>query len=189
MFPRRKLAEDARRRLGLQHRGGAQAALRSSCPPGQRSPPGRLSGSPATCWPGTTSRQNSPSTAGIPLRNGGRTQMSRCRDVAMSRTEAERQAEHQQLLDDETAESRAAGIPQWEVRVDPPPITKRLCWRASFAEKGERLYGAGNSLSSGQQRGRCSGTRRPDQAGGTSRRYGSCRTLCGLPAVHRFLIA
>ncbi len=74
-------------------------------------------------------------------------------DVAMPRTEAERQAEHQQLLDGETAESRAAGMPQWEVRVKSPPITKRLRWRASFAEKGERLYGAGNSWSSGQQEG------------------------------------
>ncbi len=57
----------------------------------------------------------------------------------MPRTEAERQAEHQQQLDDETAESRAAGMLQWEVRVKSPPITKRLRWRASFAEKGERL--------------------------------------------------
>ncbi len=74
---RRKLAEDARRGWVTTSRahGGSQVFLYA----GQRSPPGRLGGSPATCWPGTTSRRNSPSTAGIPLRNGGRTQMSRCR--------------------------------------------------------------------------------------------------------------
>ena len=39
-------------------------------------------------------------------------------DVPMPRTEAERQAEHQRLLDAETAESQATGIPQWDVRVE-----------------------------------------------------------------------
>ena len=38
-------------------------------------------------------------------------------DVAMPRTEAERQAEHQRLEDTETAESLATGTAQWQARV------------------------------------------------------------------------
>jgi hypothetical protein len=41
-------------------------------------------------------------------------------DVAMPRTEAERQAEHQRLEDAETAMSRATGIAQWEARAELP---------------------------------------------------------------------
>ena len=41
-------------------------------------------------------------------------------DVALPRTEAERQAEHQRLEDAETAESLAAGAAQWEARVEFP---------------------------------------------------------------------
>lgn len=39
-------------------------------------------------------------------------------DVPMPQTSAEREAEHQRLADDETAESLAAGAAQWEVRVE-----------------------------------------------------------------------
>jgi hypothetical protein len=39
-------------------------------------------------------------------------------DVAMPRTEADRQAEHWRLLDDEAAESLAVGLNQWEARAD-----------------------------------------------------------------------
>ena len=39
-------------------------------------------------------------------------------DVPMPRTEAERQAEHQRLAAAETAQSLAAGVAQWEVRVE-----------------------------------------------------------------------
>ena len=39
-------------------------------------------------------------------------------DLAMPRTEAELQAEHQRLLDDETAESIAVGVNQWEARAE-----------------------------------------------------------------------
>jgi hypothetical protein len=38
--------------------------------------------------------------------------------VPMPQTEAEREAEHQRLVDAETAESDAAGAPQWDVRVE-----------------------------------------------------------------------
>ena len=41
-------------------------------------------------------------------------------DVALPRTEAERQAEHQRLEDAETAESLATGSAQWEARVEFP---------------------------------------------------------------------
>ena len=39
-------------------------------------------------------------------------------DVPMPRTAAEREAEHQRLVDDETAESLASGTAQWEVRIE-----------------------------------------------------------------------
>ena len=39
-------------------------------------------------------------------------------DVAMPRTDAERQAEHQRLEDAETAESLAAGTPHWQARAE-----------------------------------------------------------------------
>jgi hypothetical protein len=41
-------------------------------------------------------------------------------DVALPRTEAEREAEHQRLEDAETAESLAAGTAKWEARVEFP---------------------------------------------------------------------
>jgi hypothetical protein len=41
-------------------------------------------------------------------------------DVAIPQTEAERQAEHQRLVDSETAESLAAGIGRWQARVEFP---------------------------------------------------------------------
>ena len=40
--------------------------------------------------------------------------------VAMPRTEADREAEHQKLLADETAESLATGVAQWEARAEFP---------------------------------------------------------------------
>jgi hypothetical protein len=39
-------------------------------------------------------------------------------DVPLPQTAAEREAEHQRLVDDETAESLATGQAQWEVRVE-----------------------------------------------------------------------
>jgi len=41
-------------------------------------------------------------------------------DVVMPQTEAERQAEHQRLVDSETAESLAAGTGRWQARVEFP---------------------------------------------------------------------
>ena len=39
-------------------------------------------------------------------------------DVPMPQTKAEREAEHQRLVADEAAESRASGVPRWEVRAE-----------------------------------------------------------------------
>jgi hypothetical protein len=39
-------------------------------------------------------------------------------DVAMPQTQAERQAEHQRLVDDEAADAKATGLDQWDVRAD-----------------------------------------------------------------------
>ena len=39
-------------------------------------------------------------------------------DVPMPQTKAERETEHQRLVADEAAESRASGVPRWEVRAE-----------------------------------------------------------------------
>ena len=41
-------------------------------------------------------------------------------DVALPRTDEQRLAEHRRLLADETAESLASGVPQWQARVELP---------------------------------------------------------------------
>lgn len=60
-------------------------------------------------------------------------------DAAMPRTEAERQAEHQQLLDDEIAESRAAGMPQWEVRVGFPSHHEAVALAGKLRREGRAV--------------------------------------------------
>jgi hypothetical protein len=60
-------------------------------------------------------------------------------DVALPGSEAEREAEHQQLLDDETTESGAAGMARWLVRAElpsrpwsgPAALRSACRWRAS----------------------------------------------------------
>jgi hypothetical protein len=164
LFPWRELAEDARRRLGYNIAAGA-------------------GGSQVFLYAGAevAARQAERIARDVLARHHFQAEFAIHRwhpleerwenpDVAMPRTEAERQAEHQQLLDDETAESRAAGMPMWEARVDSPPIAKPLRWRGKLRREGRAVVRRWKFLSSGQQRGRCSGTRRPDQAGGTSRR-------------------
>jgi hypothetical protein len=54
----------------------------------------------------------------------------------MPRTEDERQAEHQRLLDDETAESLATGAAQWEVRVDFPSHQEAVALAATLRSEG-----------------------------------------------------
>ncbi len=60
-------------------------------------------------------------------------------DVAMPRTEAEREAEHQRLLDDEAAESRTAGVAEWLVRAELPSR------HAAVALAG-KLHGQGRTV-------------------------------------------
>jgi hypothetical protein len=60
-------------------------------------------------------------------------------DVAMPQTEQERQAEHQRLEQDETRESLATGVAEWEVRVQLPS-------RHAAVELAERLQAEGRSV-------------------------------------------
>jgi hypothetical protein len=60
-------------------------------------------------------------------------------DVAMPRTEAERQAEHQQLEDTETAESLATGTAQWQARAELPSHREAVALAA-------KLDGAGRTV-------------------------------------------
>jgi len=60
-------------------------------------------------------------------------------DVAMPRTEAERQEEHQRLEDEETAASLASGIAQWDARVELPSHREAV----ALADK---LRGEGQSV-------------------------------------------
>jgi hypothetical protein len=73
-------------------------------------------------------------------------------DVAMPQTEAERQAEHQRLEDEEANESRAAGIAQWEARVEFPSHREAVALASKLRSEGRTvvrrwrflLVGAGN---------------------------------------------
>ena len=73
-------------------------------------------------------------------------------DVAMPQTEAERQAEHQRLEDEEANESRAAGIAQWEARVELPSHREAVALATKLRSEGRTvvrrwrflLVGAGN---------------------------------------------
>jgi hypothetical protein len=60
-------------------------------------------------------------------------------DVAMPRSETDRQAEHQRLLDDETAESVAAGAAYWLVRAELPS-------RHEAAALASELHSEGRSV-------------------------------------------
>jgi hypothetical protein len=56
--------------------------------------------------------------------------------VAMPRTEEERQAEHQRLLEDETADSLATGLAQWEARADFPSHQEAVTLAAKLRSEG-----------------------------------------------------
>lgn len=60
-------------------------------------------------------------------------------DVAMPVTEGERQAEHQKLLDEETAESLATGIAQWEARVEFPSHQEAVTMAARLRGEGRAV--------------------------------------------------
>ena len=60
-------------------------------------------------------------------------------DVAMPRTEAEREAEHQQVTDDETAESLATGVPQWQARVELPTHQEAVALAGKLRQDGRAV--------------------------------------------------
>ncbi len=59
--------------------------------------------------------------------------------VAMPQTEEERQAEHQKLLDEETAESVATGVAQWEARVEFPTHKEAAAMADRLRSEGRRV--------------------------------------------------
>ena len=60
-------------------------------------------------------------------------------DVAMPQTEAERQAEHQRLEDEETAKSLASGIAQWEARVECPSHREAVALASKLRGEGRAV--------------------------------------------------
>jgi hypothetical protein len=60
-------------------------------------------------------------------------------DVAMPRSEAERQAEHQRLMDDETAESVAVGVAYWLVRAELPSRHEAAALAAKLRSEGRSV--------------------------------------------------
>jgi hypothetical protein len=57
----------------------------------------------------------------------------------MPRTEAERQAEHQRLLDDETAESLAAGVARWQARARFPCLHEAVAMAGKLRIEGRMV--------------------------------------------------
>ena len=60
-------------------------------------------------------------------------------DVAMPQTEAERQAEHQRLEDEETATSLASGTAQWEARVGCPSHRQAVALASKLRGEGREV--------------------------------------------------
>jgi hypothetical protein len=60
-------------------------------------------------------------------------------DAAMPRTEAERQAEHQKLLDAETAESLSTGYAQWEARAEFPTHHEAVALADKLRSEGKAV--------------------------------------------------
>ena len=67
-------------------------------------------------------------------------------DLAMPRTEAERQMEHQRLLDDETAESLAAGVAQWQARAEFPSLHEAVAMASKLRTEGRVVVRRWNFL-------------------------------------------
>ena len=57
-------------------------------------------------------------------------------DVAIPQNEAERQAEHQRLVDSETAESQAAGAARWQARVEFPSHREAVALARKLEHEG-----------------------------------------------------
>lgn len=67
-------------------------------------------------------------------------------EVVMPQTEAERQAEHQRLLDDETAESSAVGVADWEVRAEFPSRREAVALADKLRMEGRTVVRRWNFL-------------------------------------------
>ena len=107
-------------------------------------------------------------------------------DVAMPQTEAERQAEHQRLVDSETAESLAAGTGRWQARVEFPSHREAVALARKLEGEGRAVVRRWKFLIiSADNEDDVPGTRRADQAEGTARRRGPRRgTRCRRLGVH-----
>jgi hypothetical protein len=60
-------------------------------------------------------------------------------DVPMPQTKAERQADHQRLVDAEAAESLAAAIAQWEADRSASSLVQRILWDGSGGLKNDTV--------------------------------------------------
>jgi hypothetical protein len=60
-------------------------------------------------------------------------------EVALPRTEAERQAEHQRIDEAETAESVASGVSQWEARVEFPSHREAVALASKLRGEGRAV--------------------------------------------------
>ena len=97
-------------------------------------------------------------------------------DVAMPQTEAEREAEHQRLVDSETAESVAAGTGRWQARVEFPSHREAVALARKLEGEGLAVVRRWKFLIvAADNEDDVPGTRRTDQAGGTARRRGPHR--------------
>ena len=111
-------------------------------------------------------------------------------DVPMPRTDAERRAEHERLMAEETAESSAAGAAQWQVRAELPSHQEAVALAARLRDEGRPVIRRWTFLVvPGQQRRRGAWAGRPDPPGSTSRRDGARRARPGRCAVHGLVSA
>jgi hypothetical protein len=133
LFPRREVADDARRRLGYSiavGAGGSQVFLYAGTEVAAREAERIARDMLAQHhfqaefaihrWHPLEERWEDP-------------------DVAMPRSEAERQAEHQRLLAVETAESVAAGAAYWLVRAELPSRREAAALAAKFRGEGRSV--------------------------------------------------
>ena len=126
LFPRHQVAEEARRRLGgsiAVGAGGSQVFL--------------YAGSQAAAREAETVAREELArhhfTAEFAIHHWHPIEQSwEDPDVALPRTGAERQAEHERLMAEETAESRALGKAQWQVRAELPAHNEAVALAAKL---------------------------------------------------------
>lgn len=130
LFPRHKVADEARRRLGYTiavGAGGTQVFL--------------YAGTEVAAREAERSARDVLAQhhlqAGFALHRWHPAEQ-RWEDAedAMPRTEAARQVEHQRLLDDETTESLAAGVAQWQARAQFPSLHEAVAMASKLRMEG-----------------------------------------------------